>query len=245
VKDLSKAQHIGDQGDMNIHSLQSDPPLFDQLASTAVMEKPLAIQRSIQGSHSPSIHDGASDTGLADNRYANPLVTEASSPSMEFGNANVDNELWNSLVSWGERGTLFHGDDEIWCHSAHATLCNVDTLRIQAASPCPSFTASKIEKRFRSPCSEVDVSKDTLSLSQTDQPFQLNTSSDSGNNTMKSISETPMISILNGSKEDWMASPSQSTILYATSSAFLPEHSETTPTITICEGSTEDWTLSI
>lgn len=251
-KDLSEAQHFDDQGDMDIHSLQSDnlcsaphPPLFDQLASTDVMEKTLAIKRKIQSSHSLSNHDGASDTGFADNQYANPLGAETSPSIMEIGDANVDNELWNSLVSWDGRGTLLHGDDGIWYHSAHATPCYVDTRSIQAASPCPSFTPSKIEKCLSSPCMEVNVSQVTLSRNQTDLPYQLNTSSASGNNPMKSKSETPMISILNGSKEDWMASPSQSTILYATSSAFLPENSEATPTITICEGSTEDWSLSI
>jgi hypothetical protein len=55
--------------------------------------------------------------------------------------------------------------------------------------------------------------------------------------------ETLMISILKGSRDDWIASPSQCTLLCATPSPFLLENSETTPTITICNGSTEDWTM--
>jgi hypothetical protein len=204
------------------------------------MEKILPIKREIRNLHSFSHritssdrnnHDGESDTRFVNNSYVEQLVPEASPsvPFMEIGDADFDNEIWNQLDSWDGRGPLLFDGDGTWFHSAHTP-----------PSPCcPSFTAT-------SPCNEVDGRKDNLSLNQTDQPYPLNTSSASAeNNPINSKCATPMISILNGSKDDWIASPSQCNLLCSTSSAFLPENCETTPTITICDGSTEDWTLSI
>jgi hypothetical protein len=251
-KDLSEVQHYCDQSDMDIHSLRSgnlcsdrNSPLFDQLSSSAVADKTLSIKPEIRNLHSFSHriissdtnnHDGESVTRFFDNSYEKQPIAEASpsAPFMEIGDADFDNDIWNQSDSWDGRGTLLLDGDGTWCHSAHTPPLPC----------CPSYSATKIERHFSSPCIEVDGREENLSLNQTDQPYPPNTSSTSGgNNPMNCKCETPMISILNGSRDDWIASPSQCTLLCATPSPFLIENSETTPTITICDGSTEDWTM--